>query len=104
MRDELFRPETIENFSLEGRAAIDTLKTFIATIDTALLDERALELAGLPQDDIDEGIADICRELAKWFAEDGRVSGRVSTGRPPPYRHRISAPYVVPMLDYPAPT
>jgi hypothetical protein len=65
----------IENFSPDGRAAVDMLKTFIqSTAGTALLEEQALKLVGLPQDQTDEGIAAVCRELAKCFAQDGRLS------------------------------
>jgi hypothetical protein len=41
--------DLVENFSTEGRAAVDVLKDFVqSTIGTAALDERALILAGLP--------------------------------------------------------
>jgi hypothetical protein len=51
------------------------LKDFVqSTIGTEFLAEQALKLAGLPQDEIDEGIADVCCELAKCFPQDGRLS------------------------------
>jgi hypothetical protein len=73
----------IERFSPEGRASLDVLKDFIrSTIGTALLKEQALKLAGLPQADIDEGLAAVCHELALCFAQDGRRAACLtSSGR-----------------------
>jgi hypothetical protein len=65
----------IDNFSAEGRAAVDHLKDFIrSNVSIDVLREQALILAGLPQADIDEGLAAGCHELALCFAQDGRLS------------------------------
>jgi hypothetical protein len=53
-----------ERFSPQGRAALAVMKDFIRS-ETHLdvLNERALMLAGLPQEQIEEGLAKFCREL-----------------------------------------
>ena len=83
------------HYSPEARTALEMLKDFIrenAPLDA--LDERALALAGLPEGEINEGIACVCRELAELFAEEGwlpnlQVGLTIATGEL--VRDRIAA-------------